>query len=55
MAMNEEEKETEAIILLQARYVLRDLNFQYPECGYKKMADACERAANRIKNEETQN
>jgi hypothetical protein len=37
----------EATLLWQARYVLRDLHKKHPECGYGKMADACDRAADR--------
>jgi len=35
----------DAVTLLQARYVLRDLHHKHPDCGYGKMADACEAAA----------
>jgi len=36
------------VILRQARYVLAGLHVKDPDCGYRKMADACERAADRL-------
>lgn len=36
------------VTLRQARYVLRDLHAKEPICGYGKMADACERAADKL-------
>lgn len=39
--------QTEAVLLYQARYVLRDQHAKAPNCGYSKMAAACERAADR--------
>lgn len=29
------------LLLMQARYVLRDLHAKHPDCGYLKMADGC--------------
>lgn len=37
----------EATLLRQARYVLRDLHKKHTNCGYAKMSEACERAADR--------
>lgn len=34
-----------SLLLMQARYVLRNLDVERPECGYAKMAAACEAAA----------
>ena len=38
-------------ILRQARYVLRDLHVKHSGCGYGKMAEACERAADKLMSE----
>ena len=40
--------ETVALLCRQARYVLRDLHAKHPDCGYGKMADGCEQAANLV-------
>lgn len=37
--------EPERLLLLQARYVLRNLDKERPGCAYAKLADACERVA----------
>ena len=42
------EPHVEEILLRQARYVLRDLHQKHPDCGYGKMAAACERVADYI-------
>ncbi len=34
-----------SLLLLQASYVLKNLNVERPGCGYLKMADGCEQAA----------
>lgn len=41
------EDHTERTLLWQARYALRDMHAKFPNCGYNKLADACERAADR--------
>lgn len=41
------EDHTERVFLWQARYALRDMHAKFPNCGYNKLADACERAADR--------
>ncbi len=45
----EGEATQEATLLMQARYVLRNLNVERPGAGYGKMAEACERAADRAR------
>lgn len=40
-----DDENPDAILLLTARYVLRDMERKDPTCGYGKMAAACERAA----------
>lgn len=41
------EDHTERVFLWQARYALRDMHAKFPNCGYDKLAAACERAADR--------
>jgi hypothetical protein len=43
--MQDEAMRSQAIMLMQARYVLRDLHHKHPNCGYGKMAEACHSAA----------
>lgn len=45
-------RQSDATLLMQARYVLRDLHAKHPDAGYGKMAEAVERAA--IKEEKGQ-
>ncbi len=35
----------DAVLLLQARFVLRNLHKERPGCGYHKLAAACDRVA----------
>lgn len=37
-----------ALMLMQARYVLRNLNAERPGCGYDKLAEACGDAASAL-------
>lgn len=39
---------SEMTLLWQARYALRDMHVKFPTCGYNKLADACERAADSV-------
>jgi hypothetical protein len=43
--MNAESLRSQAVLLMQARYVLRDLHYKNSNCGYGKMAEACHSAA----------
>lgn len=38
-------RQSDATLLMQARYVLRNLHFAHPDAGYGKMAEAVDRAA----------
>ena len=42
----------EALMLMQARYVLRNLNAERPGCGYDKLAEACGQAASVVSSAE---
>lgn len=46
------EREDLALLLRQARYVLRDLHHKHSDCGYMKMATGCELAADMILEDE---
>lgn len=43
-----EDEANESLTLLMTRYVLKNLHHEHPDCGYGKMAEACERAAFRV-------
>lgn len=36
------------LVLWQARYALKDYNVKQPDCGFDKLAGACEQAADTI-------
>jgi hypothetical protein len=45
---NEPQEAPDTLMLMQARYVLKNLHVERPGCGYDKLAVACEEAASQL-------